>query len=206
MSAQTLPFDSSITPATPVPDLTVAGMQFYKRGGFTVNETIAYEQYTNGYAHRSLELMALGQRISVEKEMTYAQVIDILGDSSAVEMLLGEYIEDILAIGLDRFSEAQRKADIATLFIQSRCNPAWTKEQTGDLLFTEAEQIYIFTMGEYRGWKAPAPEPTDAELGKSSPTSAAPSTTRSTGRKSTTTSKAVESATPDTKDLTSVVS
>jgi hypothetical protein len=206
MSAQNLPFDSSLTKQAQSADLVVAGLEFWRRGGFTVNETIAYELYNNGHAQRSLELMALGHRISIDRGMTYAETIDILADTAAVESLLGEYLEDILAIGLDRYSEAQRKADVVTLFVQSRCDAAWINQQTGDLLFSEAEQIYSFAMGEYRGWKESAPLPTDVEVGKLLLTSNVPSAVPLTGRKSISTSKLAELVIPATKDLTSVVS
>jgi hypothetical protein len=191
------PFDTSITPTTQLPNLEVAGFSFARRGAFTVNETIAYEGLNNSHAQRSLELMSLGNRIAIEKDMTYPQVLAILEDNNLVNSLLVDYIDDILAIGLDRYSETRRKSEVVTMFVQSRCNNTWTAEQTGSLLYPELLQIYQFAMGEYRGWATPPVSPTTTEeVGKLSPEPEPPSTIPSTGHKSTTTSKAAASPTP----------
>jgi hypothetical protein len=163
-----LPFDVDISPAAV--DLQVAGFQFQKLNGFKTAELILYSRIQSEYDYRTLDLMSLAYRISQDLGFPYLEVFEMLRNENTLVVEFGAYADEIKEIALRDFSDVQRKSELVTMFIRSRCDKSWTEEQTGELLWdTQAELIYHFLMGEYTRWQEPEPTQLDGEnVGKSS--------------------------------------
>lgn len=161
-----IPFESSNQEK---PGLIVKGLIFYKLGAFTVDETIAYELFTNNASSQILEVMLLAQEIAHDLEWTYRQSIEAINSCGQVIIpeLIG-YAHRLKEVGIFGYSDHERKKDLVTLFINQRLDHEWPKEKTGKLLAPELAKIYDFMMNEFHEWPAPKPPISDAEVGKPS--------------------------------------
>lgn len=175
-------------------------LNFYKKGGFSVREQIAYEHLASSYNVRTLEVMVVARQIANDLNMTYQEAITLLDDNQNLTTVLMDYADRLLEIGLLDFSDTARKLDTAHMFITMRANSNWRFEQSEELLTEQLQQIYVFMTNEQRGWKKP-PEPleSDEEVGKRSQQLGSPLNPQSpmTGQNATTTSSQPGSQTPD---------
>jgi hypothetical protein len=180
--------------------LEVGELKFRKLGGFTVDETIAYELMANNSSQRLIDLMVLAQEISHDLGWTYGQSIEALNScgTEIIPELVG-YAHQIREIGLFDFSDTRRKSDLVHQFIILRGYPEWTQEQTRQLLFHQLLAVYNFMMQEYHAWQE-LPPTDDADLGKFLADSESGSrlTPLTTGENATITSKPPAPAIADT--------
>jgi hypothetical protein len=164
ITAQITP--SLISNSSTEPYLQIGGLRFYKLGGFTVDETIAYELMANNSSQRLIDLMVLAQEISHDLGWTYGQSIEALNScgTEIIPELVG-YAYQIRDIGLFDFSDTRRKSDLVHQFIILRGYSEWTQEQTRQLLHSHLVVIYNFMMQEYHGWQE-LPPVDDDDVGK----------------------------------------
>jgi hypothetical protein len=187
------------------PYLTAGGLEFYKLGGFTVAEMIAYELMANNASQHLVDIMVLAQDIAHDLGWNYGQAIEALNSvGTTITPELVGYARQVQEIGLLDFSDTRRKLDTTHQFIILRGYPDWTYEQSEKLLMSELQAIYDFMMQEFYEWK-PQPIATEpADMGKPLPDSAAswPPTLEPIGENVATTSKPLESVTLDSMPST----
>lgn len=183
--------------------LVIKDLIFHKLGAFTVDETIAYELFTNKASNQIIDLMLLAQEIAHDLEWTYRESIEAINScgQTITPELIG-YAHKLRDVGIFGYSDTNRKKELVRLFINLRIDPEYTLKKAGDLPAPELNKIYDFMINELNEWPAPRPPIDSTDMGKQSIASRPVSTQTptNTGENATNPSKQPESLTPDFTD------